>query len=114
MPTQPDDPPGSVPANAKSLGVVPPGGKQKDKVFQPGDRVRVKTKHGSLVGVLQTVSELMSMLKLANGEMIEVETRRLRTPRVVLSRRKNFEQNKASKIDFRRSTHHKTVVGLFS
>lgn len=110
MPTQ-DDTPWSA---AKGLGTVPPGGKHKAKVFQPGDRVRVKTKHGSLEGVLQTVSELMCMLKLANGEMIEVETRRLRRPRVVFRGGKKNEPKKASRIDFRRGSNIKTVVGLFN
>ena len=96
--------------DAEHPGTGPGKRKRTDSAFQPGDRARVKTKHGSLIGVLQTVSELMCMLKLATGEEIEVETRRLRSPRDVYNSRKKSRK----RIDFGASSQHKTVVSCAS
>ena len=87
--------------------------KPKHRVFQPGDRVRVKTKHGPLKGVLQTISESTCMMRLTNGEVIEIETCRLRVPRASCSARAPpRKESSKTKIDFRIAAHHKTVVSL--
>ena len=72
------------------------------RVFQPGDRVRVKTSNGTIKGVLQTVSESVCTIKVPNGDMIEVEASRLRPPRAPYGARTGFHYKvKKSKFDMR-------------